>query len=92
MTLPENVVYVNSYALGNKYMKVLNIPNNVKSLGTRAVAFAPLLETINIGSGITSIHETAFANNVKTININKKLNSVVGAPWGATNATVNWLG
>lgn len=51
------------------------------------------MTTINIPSTIQSIGNNAFENTkITTINIDKPANSISGAPWGATNATVNWTG
>lgn len=51
------------------------------------------MTTINIPSTIRSIGKNAFKNtNITTINIDKPANSIPGAPWGATGATVNWIG
>lgn len=51
------------------------------------------LTSINIGPNITTIASKAFQNSgLKTINIERTADAVSGAPWGATNATVNWTG
>lgn len=51
------------------------------------------LTSINIGPNITTIASGAFQNSgLKTINIERTADAVSGAPWGATNATVNWTG
>ncbi len=51
------------------------------------------MTTINIPSTIQSIGKNAFKNtNITTINIDKPANSIPGAPWGATGATVYWQG
>lgn len=51
------------------------------------------LTTINIPSTIQSIGKTAFdSKKITTINIDRRADSISGAPWGATGATVNWTG
>lgn len=51
------------------------------------------ITTINIPSTIKSIGKHAFdGSNITTINIARRVDSISGAPWGATNATVNWTG
>lgn len=51
------------------------------------------MTTINIPSTIQSIAKKAFENSkITTINIDKPADSISGAPWGATGATVNWTG
>lgn len=51
------------------------------------------MTTINIPSTIQSIGKIAFEmTKITTINIDRRADSISGAPWGATNATVNWTG
>lgn len=51
------------------------------------------MTTINLPSTIRSIGKNAFKNTrITTINIDKPADSIPGAPWGATGATVNWQG
>ena len=51
------------------------------------------MTTINIPSTIQSIGKNVFKNtNITTINIDKPADSIPGAPWAATGATVNWTG
>ena len=50
--------------------------------------------TVMIPSTIEQIESNAFfqtAGNI-TINIKRKENAIECAPWGATDATVNWIG
>lgn len=49
--------------------------------------------TIDIPSTVTSMSTKALAGAAfETINVHKTEGSLSGAPWGADNATVNWLG
>lgn len=51
------------------------------------------MTTINLPSTIRSIGKNAFKNTlITTINIDKPADSIPGAPWAATGATVNWTG
>lgn len=51
------------------------------------------MTTINIPSTIQSIGKNAFeSSKITTINIDRRTNSISGAPWGASGATVNWTG
>ena len=51
------------------------------------------MTTINIPSTIQSIGKNVFKNtNLTNINIDKPADSIPGAPWAATGATVNWTG
>jgi hypothetical protein len=49
--------------------------------------------TIDIPSTVTSMSTSALAGGAfKTINVHQEEGTLSGAPWGATDATVNWLG
>ena len=51
------------------------------------------ITTINIPSTIKSIGKHAFyRSNITTINIDRRADSISGAPWGATGALVYWQG
>lgn len=51
------------------------------------------MTSISIPSTIKTIGLYAFSySNIKTITINRNADAISGAPWGATNATVNWTG
>lgn len=52
------------------------------------------IKEITIPSSITIINDKCFYNcpQLTTITINKPENSIAGAPWGATNATIVWNG
>ena len=51
-------------------------------------------KVVNIPSTIKTIGSGAFSQTYTelTINIKRKENAIEGAPWGATNATINWIG
>ena len=67
---------------------------NVASIGDYAFKDCISLTGINIAKGCNSISDTAFqgCTNLKSIKINKAQDTITGAPWGAVNATVEWLG
>lgn len=52
------------------------------------------LKSVTLPSSIESIGNNVFAlcGSLETITINKPENSISGAPWGATNATIVWTG
>lgn len=60
----------------------------------RAFTNCTALTAINISSHVSYIETTCFngCTNLLTITINKPTDSISGAPWGATNATVIWTG
>lgn len=79
----------------------VTIRSGVKTIGSRAFA-STAITSITIPSSVTSIedgtgHYTyagAFSecSNLTSIIVEKTENSISGAPWGATNATVTWTG
>ena len=52
------------------------------------------LTNVALPSSLTSINSSCFGScsNLTTITINKPKDSISGAPWGATNATIIWNG
>lgn len=95
INLSESIDTIQPYAF--RYcdrLTQITIPNSVKTIKESAFIYCSALETAVIGNGITSIDSYAFTgcDALKTITINKPQDSVSGAPWGATNATVVWTG
>ncbi len=95
--LPSNIKVLGWHSLYYlNDLTELNIPDTVEEIQSTAISVNANLKTINIGSGIKIISSTAFSGdgnqNIQTININRKESAIEGAPWGATNATVNWTG
>ena len=96
---------LNSVKIGNGVMEIKNnafayceslrsitIPNSVTTLGSSLFYNCKQLTTVRIGNGITNMDNAVFnsARSVKHIYIDKPENSISGAPWGASNATVHW--
>ena len=51
------------------------------------------IKAVDVPEKVTSIAGTAFASNaIEQIVIHAAEDSISGSPWGATNATVNWVG
>lgn len=77
----------------------INIAEGVETIESHAFASMDMLNTIEIPSTITEIawdangEECAFymTDALETINIHKEEGSVIGSPWGAQNAIVNWI-
>ena len=72
----------------------LILPMGLKSIGYHSFEAHPNLTMITIPSSVETIDETSFdyCSAITTITINKPQDSISGAPWGATNATVIWNG
>ncbi len=95
VTVPNGVISIGSYCFVSDIgIEVLNIPDSVVRIDSFAFYSMDNLKIVNIGSGITSINAKAFGvvPKLETININRKTESVIGSPWGANTAKVNWLG
>lgn len=76
-------------------IKSIKIPDNITEIRPGAFYQCDSLTSVDISAGITYIDAYAFDNYctaLTTINIHKPQDSIAGAPWGAPNATVNWLG
>ena len=72
----------------------ISVCNNLQIIDYRAFSNCSSLTSIEIPSSVISIDNGAFSgcSNLTTITINKPQDSISGAPWGATNATVVWNG
>ena len=66
----------------------------VKSIGAYAFRNCTALTDIEIPASIESIAATAFngCSALATIRIHKATDAISGAPWGATNAQIQWIG
>lgn len=71
--------------------------NNLVTLGSNS-DYSGIFEntpmtSISIPSTIQTIGLYALSySSIKTITVNRRTGAISGAPWGATNATVNWTG
>jgi hypothetical protein len=76
-----------------QYLTSVNIPKVVR-IGAFAFSGCTSLTSIDIPSSCAVIGDNAFQNCpvLTTINIHRDQDSISGAPWGATNAQINWLG
>ena len=66
--------------------------NGITHLNGHAFTGCDKLESVTLADTITYIAENAFSGctNLKTINVPWAENAVANAPWGATNATINY--
>ena len=93
--IDENVQYINNSAFHNQYkMTNINIPKSVKEI-ENSFNYCKGLTEVNIPSTVEKINNTTFQNciNLEKINVDKKKDSITGAPWGAMKGMriVNWL-
>lgn len=77
---------------GCSVLALTSLPSGITSIGTSAFANCKGLTTITFEGTPTSIASNAFYNctNLTTINVPWAEGAVANAPWGATNATINY--
>lgn len=94
-SLPEGIKSISYYAFENcPRLALTSLPDGLTTINNYAFRYCVGLTTLTIGSAIKTIGTTAFegCTNLETIIINRAEGTVSGAPWGATNATVQWIG
>jgi len=94
VTVPEGVAHISDYCFYGYSYKSIILPETVREIENTAFYNVGNLKTLYIGKNIENIDRNAFKytpSNI-TININRRENSISGAPWGATDATINWIG
>lgn len=76
------------------YLKSISFENLEEINGRLTFNGCRNLSIINLTSKITKINKEAFSmSSLTTINIDRKKDSILGAPWGApSTCTVNWTG
>jgi hypothetical protein len=91
-SLPANLVNIGDYALNSQHIGLTEIPAKVQTIGKNAFQWNELLTTLTFKGTPTSIATNAFLNcaNLTTINVPWAEGAVANAPWGATNATINY--
>lgn len=94
VVIPSSTIDIQSNAFDSCTSLSSVTIQGVDSIGMDAFVFNTSLKSIDIPSSISSINSRAFreCSNLTTINIHQPQDSITGAPWGATNATINWIG
>ena len=91
--IPDSVTNIGRYAFNNcTGLTSVTIPDSVISIDSYAFLNCTGLTSITIPDSVTSIGSNTFQNctNLLTINVPWAEGEVAGAPWGATNATINY--
>ena len=92
IVLPQSLTKIGTYAFG-MCSNLFNItfPQNLETIGSSAFSNCSL-KTVTFKGTPTSIASDAFfsCTNLKTINVPWAEGAVANAPWGATNATINY--
>lgn len=75
-------------------LQAITIPDSVTSIDQYAFQDCKNLRTVTLSKNLSRLTSDVFIDceNLKTINTRHTKNTLGGSPWGATNATVNWLG
>ena len=92
-SLPEGITSIGSYAFyGCTNLALTSLPESITSINGNAFYNCTNLRTITFKRTPTSISSSAFQNciNLTTINVPWSEGAVANAPWGATNATINY--
>ena len=95
VNIPQGIQEFAPYEfIGCESLESIEIPQSLTVISTVAFAYCKSLTEITIPSSIEGMGNEVFygCTNLKTITINKPQDSISGAPWGATNATVVWNG
>lgn len=89
--LPKLASVGNNLLYGASAIRQIDLPS-VKTIGSGIISGSSTLEVINIGPSITSINALAFQNAPEGLVINLPVSEGVlaNAPWGATNAVINY--
>ena len=90
-TIPYGVDSIGSCAFRSSQLTDVYIPANVKSVAGNAFMDCTTLKSVTFHGTPTSISATAFSgcSNV-TFTVPWVEGAVANAPWGATNATINY--
>lgn len=92
-SLPDTITSIDYnafYACSN--LAITSLPSSLKTLNNYAFRSCKSLKTITFKSTPTIMHDVVFQNctNLTTINVPWSEGEVANAPWGATNATINY--
>lgn len=93
VNLPSSLIRIEKDAFYNcTRLALTGLPSSLISIGANAFYNCTKLKAITFEGKPTSISSTAFKSctNLTTINVPWAEGEVANAPWGATNATINY--
>lgn len=91
--LPDSLTTLGDYAFRQSEISIQEIPSGVTEIPSGCFYWCSNLTSITLHSNITSIASNSFGHNndtLTTINVPWAEGEVANAPWGATNATINY--
>lgn len=92
-SLPSNLTSIGDRAFYNcGSLALTHFPESLRTIGVQAFQYCTSLTTLTFKRKPTTISNNAFGSctNLLTINVPWAEGEVAGAPWGATNATINY--
>ncbi len=92
-SLPEGVTSIGRYAFNNcPNLALTSLPESITAINDYAFSNCTNLVSITFKGTPTRLSSGAFENcvNLTTINVPWAEGTLWGAPWGATNATINY--
>lgn len=92
-SLPSGITSIGNYAFQNcSNLALTSLPSGITSISNYAFYNCTGLTELTFEGTPTTIHNKAFDTcvNLKTINVPWAEGEVANAPWGATNATINY--
>lgn len=92
-SLPSNLTSISDDTFNScRKLAITSIPSGVTSIGRCAFNYCLGLTSITFKGTPTDIHAMAFSgcSKITTINVPWAEGEVANAPWGATNATINY--
>lgn len=93
IVLPQSITKIGTYAFGFcESLRRITFPQNLETIQSSAFSNCKWLSSVTFKGTPTKIDSTAFSicNNLTTINVPWAEGAVANAPWGATNATINY--
>lgn len=92
-SLPSGITSIgdNAFSYCSK-LALTSLPSGITDIGNGAFSFCTGLTSITFEGTPTSIDSKSFSycSNLTTINVPWSEGAVANAPWGATNATINY--